>query len=157
MQSDLSSNVSPEVHTADRLSVPDDHIFPEVKWIGAVIVPVLVAAFVILYLFTDRTGDLFAWNITPQMTPLLMGAGYIGGAYFLVRVVFAKHWHTISAGFLPITVFTWFMLFATLLHLDKFTPNHPAFYLWLILYIITENLESHAHLWAVVRLIKGCS
>jgi hypothetical protein len=140
MHSDLKPVTAQPAQTVQQDVVRDDRILPEVKWIGAIVVLVLITAFVILYLLPDRTSDFFAWKITPQMTPLLMGGGYLGGAYFFVRVVMATRWHTISHGFIPITVFTWFMLFATLLHMDKFTPGHLAFYTWFSLYIITPLL-----------------
>jgi hypothetical protein len=140
VQSDLTPETTMAVRAAQGSIVRDDHIFLEVKWIGAVVVLVLVMAFAILYLFPDRTGDFFAWKITPQMTPLLMGAGYLGGAYFFARVVMATQWHTVGHGFIPISLFTWFMLLATLLHLDKFTQGHLAFYMWFSLYVITPLL-----------------
>ena len=43
------------------------------------------------------------------MTALLMGAGYLSGAWFFVRAFFAPKWHWVGWGFLAITTFTWFM------------------------------------------------
>jgi hypothetical protein len=67
--------------------VRDDRVLPETRVVSALIVPFLIAGFVILYLFPDDTGRLFAWTIEPSMTPLVMGAGYVAGAYFLARGV----------------------------------------------------------------------
>ena len=39
------------------------------------------------------------------MTALIMGAGYIAGAYFFVRVARATRRHGVHLGFLPITAF----------------------------------------------------
>ncbi|NWJ46766.1 MAG: hypothetical protein HXX08_12880, partial [Chloroflexi bacterium] len=86
------------------------------------------------------TDTLFAWTIKPAMTPLIMGAGYISGSYFFSRVFFAKRWHTIHLGFLPITAFTIFMAIASFLHLDRFHQGHISFFAWLGLYIITPFL-----------------
>lgn len=83
---------------------------------------------------------LFAWTIKPTMTPLLMGAGYISGSYFFVRLVMGGKWHMFTRGFLPIATFTWFMGLATVLHWDKFDHDHPSFYAWLALYAITPFL-----------------
>ena len=65
----------------------DDHIFPVTRWVAILVVPVLVLAFIILYLLPERTADYFAWTIKPTMTPMMMGAGYLAGAYFFVRSV----------------------------------------------------------------------
>ena len=67
----------------------DDRVLPETRVVSALIVPFLIAGFVILYLFPNDTGRLFAWTIEPRMTPLVMGAGYVAGAYLLARAVFA--------------------------------------------------------------------
>ena len=53
----------------------------------AFIVPFLLVAFVLLYVFPSSTKDYFAWEVHPDMTVLIMGAGYIAGAYFFVRVL----------------------------------------------------------------------
>ena len=69
-----------------------------------------------------------------------MGAGYLGGAYFFIRVLTAKEWHRVAPGFLPVTSFTWFMLAATILHWDRFSHGRLGFQLWIILYVITPLL-----------------
>src|SRR5215213_6275127 len=114
--------------------VRDDRILPETRALGIIIPPFLIAAFLILYLVPDRTKDFFAWEIHPNMTPLLMGGGYISGGYYFFRVLFARRWHQIGLGLLPITAFTWFMGLSTVLHLDRFTPGHISFFAWAILY-----------------------
>ncbi len=42
-----------------RNLVRTDRILPETRWVSAIIVPFLVAAFAILYLFPDHTQELF--------------------------------------------------------------------------------------------------
>lgn len=120
--------------------VRDDRILPETRWLSAFIVPFLFVAFVMLYFFPDHTDRLFAWTIRPNMTPLIMGAGYISGSYFFIRAFFARRWHTVHLGFLPITAFTIFMAIATFTHLDRFHHGHVSFYAWTGLYIITPIL-----------------
>lgn len=115
----------------------DDRIFPLTRWVVALIIPILVAAFAILYFFPDDTAQLFAWTINPRMTPLLMGAGYISGAYFFTRTLTAARWHHVAAGFPPVAVFAALMGIATLLHWDRFNHNHPSFYAWTLLYATT--------------------
>ncbi len=46
------------------------------------VIPVLLAAFVILYGFPGETMQLWTWMVCPDMNALLMGGGYRAGAYF---------------------------------------------------------------------------
>jgi hypothetical protein len=118
----------------------DDRVLPETRLLGAVIVPFLVVAFALLYFFPDDTRHWFAWDVQPTITPLIMGAGYIAGAYFFVRVARATRWHRIHVGFLPVTAFTLFMAIGTFNHLDRFATAHVAFWIWVGLYVVTPVL-----------------
>jgi hypothetical protein len=118
----------------------DDRVFRSTQILGIVIVPFLLVAFALLYFFPDDTGDYFAWDVQPTLTPLIMGAGYIAGAYFFVRVALATHWHRVHVGFLPVTAFTLFMAIATFSHLDRFETQHVAFWIWVGLYVTTPVL-----------------
>jgi hypothetical protein len=120
--------------------IKDDRVLRGTRVLGAVIVPFLLVAFSLLYLFPGDTAHWFAWTIKPQMTPLIMGAGYIAGGYFFLRVVTASHWHRVHLGFLPITAFTIFMAIATFSHLDRFDKDHVAFWIWVVLYVVTPVL-----------------
>ena len=118
----------------------DDRVFPATRLLGAVIVPFLVVAFSLLYFFPDDTRHWFAWDVQPTITPLVMGAGYIAGAYFFVRVALETRWHRIHVGFLPVTAFTLFMAIGTFNHLDRFATEHAAFWIWVGLYVTTPIL-----------------
>jgi hypothetical protein len=118
----------------------DDRILLQTRLVLIVVVPVLILAFLILYVFPDQYGDRFAWKIQPNVTSLLIGSGYLGGAYMFVFAIFGRKWHRVKAAFPPVTSFTIMMLLATFLHWDRFDINHLAFQLWLILYIITPFL-----------------
>ena len=72
---------------------------PTTRGVAIGIIPVLTAAFVILYLFPTRTTQLWAWTINPTMTAMLMGGGYITGAYFFFRVATTRRWHRVGVGF----------------------------------------------------------
>jgi peptidoglycan/LPS O-acetylase OafA/YrhL len=132
------------------VSVQDDRILLQTRLVLIVVVPVLILAFLILYVFPDQYGDRFAWKIQPHMTSLLIGSGYLGGAYMFVFAIFGRKWHRVTAAFPPVTSFTIMMLLATFLHWDKFDINHFAFQLWLILYIITPFLVPY--LWIKNRV-----
>ncbi len=82
-----------EIPARDRPGVSspprDDRVLRSTRITSAVLVPVLVTAAVILYLFPDDTERLFAWPMRPRPTALVMGAGYFVGAYFFARLAFA--------------------------------------------------------------------
>ncbi|MFT5194072.1 MAG: hypothetical protein ACI9EW_002648 [Cellvibrionaceae bacterium] len=118
----------------------NDEILPLTRIIAAVIIPFLVAAFIILYFFPAQSAVRFAWEIKPAMTAVWMGAGYLGGAYFFLRVALDKEWHRVAGGFWAVTAFTWAMLLTTVLHWSRFDLNHLPFQIWLVLYVITPFL-----------------
>lgn len=121
-------------------AIKDDHIFRSTRVVAAIIVPVLLLAFLILFLFPQTTGQRFAWEINPAMTAAYMGAGYLGGAWLFFNVIIGRRWHRIAAGFPPVTAFTISMLIVTALHWQRFDLGHFPFLLWLILYIVTPFL-----------------
>ncbi len=118
----------------------DDSVLPATRWVAIIIVPVLTLAFIILYGLPHRTTDYFAWTINPTMTPMMMGAGYLAGAYFFLRAATARRWHHVALGLPAVSAFVWFMAVATILHYDRFNHSHPAFIAWLILYAVTPFL-----------------
>jgi len=129
--------VNHQTHFPTRESQPDDRILPLTRGVAAAVIPFLVAAFVILYVMPQSTARLFAWEIASPLTTALMGAGYLGGAYFFGRVLTGHHWHRVGRGLPSVAVLTVVMLAATLLHWDTFDPGHWPFLVWLVIYIIT--------------------
>ncbi len=123
-----------------RLTERDDAVLPVTHALSAFIVPFLVVAWVVLYLFPKDTDRWFAWTIKPQMTPMALGAVYIGGAYFFVQAFRAKEWHTIKAGFVAVGSFASLMGISTIIHWEKFNHSHVAFWLWAGLYFTTPFL-----------------
>jgi hypothetical protein len=118
----------------------DDRILPYTRWVGAAIVPFLVAAFVILYLFPTRTDELFAWTINPPLTAMFLASAYAGGIWFFVQVVRPNRWHAVRYGFPAVLVFSILLAISTFLHLGKFHSGHISFIVWLTLYITTPFL-----------------
>jgi hypothetical protein len=156
----------------DGSRVRDDRVLPLTRWVARLIVPFLAAAFLVLYFVPHRTTAFFAWTIRPEMTPVVMGAGYGAGVYFFYRVSTAREWHTVAPVFLGIATFTWAMAVATVLHWENFNHGHHTFVLWVVLYAITpilvpgiwvsnrrtdpgEMAEGTVHLPRVVRLFGG--
>lgn len=118
----------------------DDKLLPITRWLGRVILPVLLAAFVMLFFLPTRTAQLWAWPVAPPVNATTMGAGYLAGAYFFARVAVARRWHTVAWGFPAVTVFTTALLAATLLHWAQFSHGHVSFWAWLALYVVTPPL-----------------
>lgn len=118
----------------------NDRVLPLTRLVGAIIAPILLGALIILYGFPGQTERLFAWTINPELTPLIMGAGYGTGVYFFYRVVTIGEWHRVAAVFPGIAAFTWFMAGATFLHWENFNHDHVTFYAWTFLYIVSPVL-----------------
>lgn len=116
--------------------IPNDRVWIVTRVLAAIVVPVLVAAFIMLYLFPSQSGRLFAWPVKPVMSAMMLGATYIGGAYFFTIVVLTKKWHTVRLGFIPVTTFASILGISTILHWDKFTQGHISFILWALLYFV---------------------
>jgi hypothetical protein len=127
----------------------DDAVRSELRWIGVVIMVVLLAAAILLYVFPGEAGEptdaileplRFAWPVGPEMSAMFMGSCYGAGAYFFHRVSFGGRWHAVAAYFPGIAVFAWLMGAATFLHWDRFNHDHVSFFTWLVLYVVTPFL-----------------
>jgi hypothetical protein len=118
----------------------DDRVLGTTRALAVVIVPFLLVAFGILFLRTDETGTLFAWEIAAPMSAMMLGTAYLGGAWFFARAAMARRWHHVTVGFLPVTSFATFMLLATVLHWDRFNQGHVSFVTWVVLYVTTPAL-----------------
>ena len=125
---------------ADDHPPRDDRVLLFTRGLSLFIVPFLVVAWVILYLFPDHTARVWAWPIPTTMTSMVLASAYLGGAYFFVRVSGEQQWHHTGTGFLAVTTFATLLGIATLLHWDKFLHSHLAFWLWAGLYFTTPFL-----------------
>ncbi|MEA3184756.1 MAG: hypothetical protein QOJ74_1233 [Ilumatobacteraceae bacterium] len=117
-----------------------DRVLPATRVLAAVIVPFLLVAFIVLYPSPGDTHRWFAWTIKPTMTPMVLASAYLGGSYFFVRVYRSTQWHTVKAGFVPVTLFASCLGIATIIHWDKFNHRHVAFWIWAALYFTTPFL-----------------
>lgn len=118
----------------------DNRILLFTRIVAAVVIVILVFAWIVLFLLPTETDHRFAWTIVPTMTAMVMGAGYGSAVYFFVRLLTERRWHRVTLGFFPITVFTWMMLGATFLHWDRFHHGSLPFRLWFWIYLITPVL-----------------
>jgi len=122
------------------MAAGDDAIRPETRALAISVVPILVAAFIILWFYQPRGEELFAWQVDPPVMAAFVGAGYLGGAYYFIRVIFGRRWHRVAHGLMPVGAFVWFMFLATLLHWARFDTGHFPFQLWLAIYSVTPFL-----------------
>lgn len=134
------ATINQKIEESPVKTVQDDRIFRSSRLVAAIVIPFLVLAFIILFVFPEQSGQRFAWSIQPNMTAVYMGAGYIGGAWLFFNVVIGRFWHRVAPGFPPVTAFTVAMLLATILHWERFDPQHFPFILWLGLYVVTPFL-----------------
>jgi hypothetical protein len=116
--------------------VQSGSVLPATRIVAAVIVPFLIVAAVLLFVFPRRSGELFAWPIDPPLSAYLLASAYLGGIWFFGRVVFERRWHRVRHGFPAVIVFAGALLVATLTHLDRFSAN-ISFWTWLVLYSTT--------------------
>ncbi|PKN92183.1 MAG: hypothetical protein CVU44_16255 [Chloroflexi bacterium HGW-Chloroflexi-6] len=111
-----------------------NQILSETRWVAALVIPFLLVAFIILFIFPRETEKLFAWKIQPSMSAMMLGAAYAGGIYFFMGVLRSQQWHKIKVGFLPVTAFASLLGIATILHWDRFNHGHISFIAWAGLY-----------------------
>ena len=121
----------------------DDRVLPATRWASLAVVAILIPAVVVLWGFPHDTADLWSWEVHPAMTPIFMGAGYGGGAYFFFRVFRSQRWHPASAGVLSAAVFAALELIVTIAHWDGFNRGDApalgaiAYYGWVSVYILS--------------------
>ncbi len=115
-------------------------ILPATRVVSAIIIPFLVAAFIILFLRPHETERLFAWPMGPQMTAMMLGATYLTGVFYFTTVLFARSWQQIKFGLIPVASFAALMGIATVLHWGAFNQAHVTTWLWVGLYATTPFL-----------------
>ncbi|MDQ4090902.1 MAG: hypothetical protein M3163_11470 [Actinomycetota bacterium] len=118
----------------------DDRVLKTTRAVSMVIVPVLTAAFVILFLFPGQTRTLWGWTIESRMTCMFMGGGYLAGALFFYRASRAREWHRLGTGIVATTAFAGALGVATFLEWETFNHGHVSFWAWLLLYVSTPLL-----------------
>lgn len=129
-----------------RAEIRDDRVLPETRWASLLVFVVVVYGLVALWGFPDQTADLWAWTISPDLTPLFMGALYGAAMYFFARLYFSREWHPASPGILAGAILATLLLATTLIHWEKFNHGDApfvaavAFYGWMAVYILFPPL-----------------
>ncbi|MDQ7878397.1 hypothetical protein Q9R08_10465 [Microbacterium sp. QXD-8] len=126
----------PAPSTLQRTPSGYDRVFATTRWVAVAILPFLAIAAFLLFAFPTRTGELFAWPISPPLSAYLLASAYVGGIWFFLRVATARRWHHVKHGFPAVVVFAGALLLATLTHLDRFSSN-LSFWTWIVLYATT--------------------
>jgi dimethylaniline monooxygenase (N-oxide forming) len=121
-----------------------DRIYPVTRALAGLIVPFLLLGIYVLYIRTDQTRQLWAWQIRSPMSALILASAYAAGAYYFGRAVFARRWHHIGRGLLPVLAFATLMGVVTLVHWQLFIHDNIAFTLWVALYFTTPMLVAAA-------------
>ncbi|HTT13682.1 MAG TPA: hypothetical protein VMG60_22685 [Burkholderiaceae bacterium] len=117
-----------------RVDPAPDVVLRETRWLAIVVIPILAAAFLILYFTPDNAGAHFAWPIKPRMSAMMLGATYLTGVIYFSVVYRAQYWHQIRLGLLPVALFAGILGISTVLHWDRFSHDYPQFWLWTFLY-----------------------
>ena len=104
----------------------------------------------ILFLFPTQTESYFAWTIKHPLTPIFMGANYLGGLGAL-WTFWLNRWSVARVQMPGIFVFAITQLLATVLHIPIFNWNHPIAWAWLFVYVTSPV----AALWVYLAMEKG--
>lgn len=112
----------------------NDVVLKLTRVLAVIVIPILAAAFIILYLNPDTTAENFSWPIKPYMSSMMLGATYFTGVIYFSVVLRARHWHQIRLGLLPVALFASILGVTTILHWEKFSHHLFAFWLWTFLY-----------------------
>ncbi len=128
-------------HDEDRQQHgPGDSIRPFTRLVSIAVLPFLLVASVLLYLFPANTEQHFAWTITPEISARYLASAYLGGIWFFAAVLRQRQWHLVRHGFPAVLTFATLLGVATLLHWDRFHAGHISFLTWTALYLITPFL-----------------
>jgi dimethylaniline monooxygenase (N-oxide forming) len=121
-----------------------DRIHLATRALAGVIVPFLLLGIYVLYVRTGQTRQLWAWEIRSPMSALMLASAYAAGAYYFSRAAFARRWHHIGRGLLPVLAFATLMAAVTVVHWRLFLHENVAFTLWAALYFTTPVLVAAA-------------
>jgi hypothetical protein len=110
-----------------------------------------------LWIFADRTGEIFAWTIDTEITAAFIGSFYWGAAVLALLSARQETWARARLGVPGVLAFIWLTLLATLLHLDLFHVDASDFraqvagWVWLAVYIAEPPLL----LWAFITQLRA--
>ena len=122
--------------------------------IGAGVVFVLaIANGGFLFFLPARAEPDYAWPIAPPVSAAFMGAGYLAGFLAAALSLRARQWRSMHSLVWPLVILSLGLLFATLVHADRFRWEEPPAWLWTFVYVVIPPLG--AYLW--VRQVRVAS
>jgi len=110
------------------------------------VIPLLFIAGVQLFILSGQTETYFAWTIPLPLTAAFMGAGYWAALAHAFLITRNPGWEQTRVSLPAAFTATTLLLVATLLHLDQFHLNSPAFitrfvtWVWIIVYVVTPPI-----------------
>lgn len=110
------------------------------------VLPLLFIAGVQLFILSEQTDVYFAWTIPLPFTAAFMGAGYWAALAHAFIIIRNPDWDQTRVSIPAGLTATALLLLATLLHLDSFHLDSPAFitrfvtWVWIIVYVVTPPI-----------------
>ena len=77
---------------------------------------------------------------------MVLASAYLGGFWFFVCVLRERRWAAVKLGFPSVALFATLLGIATVVHWEKFSHDHLAFWLWAGLYFTAPFLVAGAWL-----------
>lgn len=118
----------------------DDRILPITRYPLAFLGLLSTIFGPILFFLPNNTETMFSWTITPAMSAVFVGASYMFGALVIWHALWLGRWHLFRVALTGTWAFSTAMLFATILHWDRFHHGTIIFYGWFAVYILTPIL-----------------
>jgi hypothetical protein len=110
------------------------------------VLPLLFIAGVQLFILSAQTETYFAWTLPLPLTAAFMGAGYWAALTYPFVTTTQTSWERFRVALPAAFTATTLLLVATLLHLDQFHLDSPAFitrfvtWVWIIVYVVTPPI-----------------
>lgn len=93
-----------------------------------------------LFLLPGQTARIWAWEIRPEISAVVLAAGYIFGAIAFASLLLRNQWHALKVALATAWVFSIAMLASTLIHLDRFFVGTLRFNVWFVIYLLLPIL-----------------
>ncbi len=110
------------------------------------VLPLLIIAGLVLYIFPEQTETYFAWTLALPFTAAYLGAGYWSSIFHAFTGTRARAWPYVRMSMPFALAATILLATTTFLHLDKFHLGSPLFitrlitWLWIIVYVVAPPI-----------------
>jgi len=124
----------------DQATAKTDRVLPLTRAVAILVIPFLLVAFGVVYARSELASVLFAWEIKPRITAMLLGSAYLGGVVFFGSLLAARRWHHVALGVPAVATFASLLLVTTILHRDLFLFDRVSGWVWTLIYVIAPPL-----------------